>query len=254
AYPGVIAVGASACLDNGTTCTTEYVASYSNGGPGLGIVAPGGDPSGSGDNDNFHWIDNLSSPNNTSFPCHPASQPDGVCSGQFAGTSQATPHVAGAAALILALNPSMTPAQVAQLIYDTADNLPGIDPSYQGKGRLNVARALAKLTGDSSFPAYRPAPNQFVAFAYTNSGATNAAPAILDLFYTGGVAVNPDGTFRIADINPAGAYKIGVWYDANGNGIVDAGDYFGASGPCSTSGPCAASGILPVKLTSNAIP
>ncbi|MBV8601351.1 MAG: S8 family serine peptidase [Candidatus Eremiobacteraeota bacterium] len=253
AYPGVIAVGASACLDNGTSCTTEYVASYSNGGPGLGIVAPGGDPTGGSDPDNFHWIDNLSSPNG-SPKCNTSQQPDGVCSGQFAGTSQATPHVAGAAALILALNPSMTPAQVAQLLYDTTDAIPGVDPSYQGKGRLNVARALAKLTGDSTYPAYRPAQSQFVAFAYTNSGATNAAPAIIDMFYTGGVPVNADGTFRIADINPSGAYKIGVWYDANGNGIVDAGDYFGASGACSTSSPCSASGIVPVKLGSNVIP
>ena len=254
AYPGVIAVGASACLDNGSSCTTEYVASYSNGGPGLGLVAPGGDPAGGSDNDNFHWIDNLSSPLNTQFPCRQNLQPDGVCSNQFAGTSQATPHVAGAAALVLALNGNLGPAQVAQLLYETADNLPGIDSNFQGHGRLNVARAMAKLAGDSTFPSYRPSLNQFIAFAYTNSGATNAAPQIIDLFYTKGVPVDSNGNFRIADINPGGPYKIGVWFNAAANGVVTTGDYFGSTGSCSISSPCSGSNIVVGKLGSNVIP
>lgn len=254
AYPGVISVGASACQDNGSACTTEYVASYSNGGPGLGLVAPGGDPTGGSDNDNFHWIDNLSSPLNSQFPCRQSAQPDGVCSNQFAGTSQATPHVAGAAALVLALNPNLGPAQVAQLLYETADNLTGVDPNFQGHGRLNVARAMAKLAGDASFPTYRPALNQFIAFAYTNSGAVNIAPQIIDLFYTKGVPVDANGNFRIADINPSGPYKIGVWYNAAANGVVTTGDYFGSTGSCSTTSPCQASNITVSKLGSNVIP
>ncbi|MBV8150148.1 MAG: S8 family serine peptidase [Candidatus Eremiobacteraeota bacterium] len=254
AYPGVISVGASAYCDKlvGQSCSGEYVASYSNGGPGLSLVAPGGDPASSNDSDNFHWITNLSSPINKQFPCS-EGPPDAACVNQFAGTSQATPHVAGAAALALALNPSLTPAQIAQLLEETADNLPGIDPNYEGHGRLNVARALAKLTGDSSFPSYTPAPNQFIAFAYTNSGFTGA-PQIIDLFYTSGVPVNSDGTFRIADINPSTPYKIGVWYNAAGNGVVSAGDYFGETATCGTSSPCSASNIVVGKLSSNVIP
>src|ERR1700736_2427023 len=51
AYDGVIAVGASALHDNNTGVyagSTEYVTSYSQYGPGLGLVAPGGDPTGTG--------------------------------------------------------------------------------------------------------------------------------------------------------------------------------------------------------------
>ena len=47
AYDGVIAVGATGLHDNDTgeyAGSTEYVAPYSQYGPGLSVVAPGGDP------------------------------------------------------------------------------------------------------------------------------------------------------------------------------------------------------------------
>lgn len=61
----------------------------------------------------------------------------------LAGTSMATPHVAGAAALVLAQKGPMKPEQLAQLLYRTADDLGanGFDANY-GHGRLNVYRAV----------------------------------------------------------------------------------------------------------------
>ncbi len=173
---GVIAVGASALADgqpngagnsNGTAGTPiEYVASYSNyGSPGAnlhntaawGIVAPGGDPSGNTDNDDLHWIENIwtSTPFDANFA--------GSCTGDFgggtvhdcrtliAGTSMATPHVAGAAALILSVNAAAygTPAAMKQLLCSTADT---INDTHQGCGRLNVYRAMATALGDSPLP------------------------------------------------------------------------------------------------------
>jgi len=72
------------------------------------------------------------------------------------------------------------------------------------------------------------------------------APKIVDVTYPQGVPVTASGTFRVADIPAnAPAYKIGVWYDANGDGRVDAGDYFGSSGPCTAAATCAsAAGIV----------
>ena len=103
----------------------------------------------------------------------------------------------------------------------------------------------------SPFPKYVPPFEQFVAFAYTNVGQGATRPAIADLTYPGGVPVASDGTFRVADQpGTIGAYRIGVWYDANGNGIVDAGDYFGATAVCAANAPCAGAGavaVLPVK-------
>jgi subtilisin family serine protease len=255
AYPGVMAVGASALNDSASpgklAGATEYVASYSNSGPGLGVVAPGGDPSGSSDNDPLHWITNDYSTTASQYPCNgqKGNPPATACAVLIAGTSQATPHVAGAAALLLSVNPLLTPGQLVRIIDATADDIR--DPN-QGHGRLDLYRAMAVVEGDPNPPSYTPGVPQFIAFAYTNSGAVNAAPAIADRTFAFGVPVNANGTFRIADVPPnVGSYKIGVWYDANGDGKIDAGDWFGASGPCSTSAPCAsASGITVTQITS----
>jgi len=60
----------------------------------------------------------------------------------FSGTSMATPHVAGAAALLLARYPSLTLAQLrARLLYNT--DYPSAIEGMVIHGRLNVARALA---------------------------------------------------------------------------------------------------------------
>ncbi|MEO6990759.1 MAG: S8 family serine peptidase [Candidatus Baltobacteraceae bacterium] len=245
AYPGVIAVGASALNDakapGNPSLATEYVASYSNSGPGLSVVAPGGDPP-ANDNgsDPLHWISNLYSTTGAlisgSNPC--ANQP--LCAILIAGTSQATPHVSGAVALMLAVRPGMSPAQVKKIIQSTADNIN--DPN-QGYGRLDVYRALANVSGDPNPPSGLN-PLNFVAFAYTS---TANKPNILDTTFPNGVPVAASGTFRVPDVPAnAPAYKIGLWYDANGNGVVDAGDWFGAAGPCSASSPCSAASTITV--------
>jgi hypothetical protein len=61
------------------------------------------------------------------------------------GTSMAAPHVSAAAALILAKNPELTPAQVIRKLQRSADKVPGMKkrPNNDfGWGRLNIAAAL----------------------------------------------------------------------------------------------------------------
>lgn len=60
------------------------------------------------------------------------------------GTSQATPMVAGAAALMLSVNPDLTPAQVKEILSQTSDPVEGISEEAQGRGRLDVAEAVAR--------------------------------------------------------------------------------------------------------------
>jgi subtilisin family serine protease len=73
------------------------------------------------------------------------------------GTSMATPHVAGLAALLLARNPAMTLDQLELVLTSSAVDLgdPGKDNIY-GHGRIDAAAAVASVTpGQTDFPVAR---------------------------------------------------------------------------------------------------
>ncbi|HEU4382638.1 MAG TPA: S8 family serine peptidase [Anaeromyxobacteraceae bacterium] len=120
AYPGVLAVGAVG--------ESLRRASFSNTGRHIGLSAPG--------------VNVLST-----LPTAPA--PPYRSESEYAswsGTSMATPHVAGAAALVLARNPGWTGQQVKDRLRQTAAKVAGMrgrpwTPSY-GDGLLNLETAL----------------------------------------------------------------------------------------------------------------
>ena len=173
---GVIAAGATSLADgqqNGTGGSAgsayapiEYVASYSDyGSPGAaaksatawGIVAPGGDPINDTDPDDLHWIEDIwtTTPYDANFAggCYvdyPGTGTVTDCRTLIAGTSMASPTVAGVAALVLAVNPSyQSPAKMKTLLCTTADD---IGDSKEGCGRINAYRALAVALGDPVSP------------------------------------------------------------------------------------------------------
>ena len=85
----------------------------------------------------------------------PASCPeDGSGWAFFTGTSMATPHIAGSAAVLLQLHPSWSPAQVKSalvnradlVVKDAATGLHDIGPTVQGAGRENLAVAADTTT------------------------------------------------------------------------------------------------------------
>ncbi len=60
---------------------------------------------------------------------------------RLTGTSMATPHVSGVAALMMSKRPSLTHEEVRQIIVSTADPITE-SPELVGAGNLNAARAL----------------------------------------------------------------------------------------------------------------
>jgi subtilisin family serine protease len=114
----------------GSDVDLDGFASYSNYGTPIDFAAPGGDFQLYPDGD--WYLDMV-------FNCY-----KGTGYSWFAGTSQASPHVAGVAALILEAYGSISPAQIKAVLRHSADDLgkPGQDP-YYGYGRVNAARAVA---------------------------------------------------------------------------------------------------------------
>jgi len=139
ACTNVIAVGATTSSD-----TRE---GYSNYGSALAIVAPG---------NAFTTI-------------------KGGGYGSFNGTSAASPHVAAVAALIFSVKPSLTVADVAKILKNTADDVDaaGID-TYTGYGRVNAYEAVLAAGGGGTVPIV-PTPDTIaptVAVTSPSSGST----------------------------------------------------------------------------------
>ncbi|WP_459739878.1 S8 family peptidase [Streptomyces sp. E-15] len=68
----------------------------------------------------------------------------------LSGTSMATPHVAGAAALLAQRHPDWDARQLKDALISTAHTVPGTQATEQGGGRVDVAAALGPVTASGS--------------------------------------------------------------------------------------------------------
>ncbi|MBI3449035.1 MAG: S8 family serine peptidase, partial [Acidobacteria bacterium] len=115
--PNIIAVAATDASDRLASFSNYGVTSVDIGAPGVNILS--------------------------TFP--------GNSYGQLSGTSMATPHVSGAAALIRALSPAIGAVEVKRLLMDSADRISALAGRTVSGGRLNAFMAIA--TPDSVPPA-----------------------------------------------------------------------------------------------------
>jgi subtilisin family serine protease len=173
AYPTVIAVGA--------TRFDAQVTSYSNRGSTLDITAPGGDPYVDQNGDGY--TDGVLQ---QSFCYDPTlmlllNLYGTFCDVYNEGTSMATPHVAGIAALLLGEDGALTPNEVkAHILWTARDGgSPGWDSNY-GWGIADAAAALAALKG-----VPKPPPPVIPGLAApTNLSATAVSSSRINLAWT----------------------------------------------------------------------
>jgi serine protease len=133
AYPGVVAVGAVR-MDRSR-------AAYSNSGPRLDLVAPGGDLSGDRDGDGLE--DGI-------VQQTVLDQRDTFCFCFIEGTSSAAAHVSGTAALVVASGRAVRPADVRAALLASTEDLgpPGRDDEF-GAGLVSASRAIGLPGGRS---------------------------------------------------------------------------------------------------------
>jgi subtilisin family serine protease len=91
--------------------------------------------------------------------------------GTLSGTSMATPHVSGVAALIWGRFPAMTVGQVKTLLMNSVDPVPSLDGMCATGGRLNAFNCIAEP--DSIAPA-----------AVDDLASSNATSSTVDLSWT----------------------------------------------------------------------
>jgi thermitase len=105
------------------------------------------------------------------------------------GTSMASPEVAGAAALVLARNPSLSVAQLRDALLSTVTPVPALAGRTVTGGRVNLAAAVAKAAPPTPSP---PAPGGSGAGTTTSTPTPVAAPPLVP-----GTAATKAATVRL---------------------------------------------------------
>jgi serine protease len=181
--PGVVAVAAVG--RNGGK------ASYSNFGTLVDVAAPGGDQRTGQANGVLSTLNaGATTPGNDSLAF-------------YQGTSMATPHVAGAVALMLSVNSSLTPDQVENLLRTTTRAFPAAC-NQCGTGIVNALAAVNAARGNTTPPPPPP------------TGGTvlqNGVPRT-------GISIATNQQLRFSIVVPTGASRI-TFTTSGSNGDVD---------------------------------
>jgi serine protease len=191
---GVIAVAA--------TGRTGGKASYSNYGANVTIAAPGGD-NGAGILSTLNAGTTTPGADNYAF---------------YAGTSMATPHVAGVAALMLSANPNLTPDDVAAKMKSTARAFPATC-SGCGAGIVNAAAAVnaalaSRTTVVAAATTVAPTLNETEP---NNSSAKANAVSVSGTTVKGAIGSATDDDFFVVQVPAGASLTVSLAPSANSN-------------------------------------
>jgi serine protease AprX len=227
--PWVLTVGASST--QGTAARTDdIIGSYSSRGPTYldwnakpDLVAPG------------TGTVSLASPGSTFYTTIPQALLPGSAATapalpylSLTGTSMATPVVSGVVALMMQVNPSLTPNAVKAILQYTAQNYPGYDALTEGAGFLNAIGAVRLARFYATAQPGAVVPNQKMWSKHIIWGNHMLSGGSLDptanAFATGtlwGVAATDDGDNIVwgTDCSTADCDNI-VWGTDDGDNIV----------------------------------
>ena len=82
----------------------------------------------------------------------------------YSGTSMASPHVAGAAALLWSVNPDITALEMKAILMDSGDALPALEGKTVSGKRINLVNAMVEADPTPSFKlALTPRTQQIIA-------------------------------------------------------------------------------------------
>jgi len=227
--------GASACICVGATTQADGIASFSSIGPVTWeTIAP--------------WFDYNDTPPNAGL-----IRPDVCAPGEnitsctwpgtggyvvMSGTSMATPHNAGLMALMLDANPSLSPAQVDQILEQTA-----LDKGASGKDNTYGAGRIQAL----------PAVQAAISVGIEGSAGTVPAPGML----ISSVSPNPVSSVGVFDLYTGEAGKVTiVAYDIAGRevALVHSGDLGSGSHTLSFNVPASlGNGVYYLRATCNGL-
>ena len=159
-------------------------ASYSNYGSIVSVAAPGGDTASGSANGILSTLNSgTRGPGSDNYA-------------YYQGTSMASPHVAGVAALVLSRNPSLTPDQVASILKSTARAFPATC-SQCGTGIVDAHAAVLAAGGGTT-----PPPTNTVAEVEPNNSGSSAQLVREGYTVTGSISSSSDGDYYRVNINP----------------------------------------------------
>ncbi|MEU9290605.1 S8 family serine peptidase [Streptomyces sp. NPDC048275] len=206
------------------TNRTGAKASYSNYGSLVDISAPGGQTSTGTANGILSTLNSgASTPSSESYE-------------YYQGTSMATPHIAGLAALMKSANSSLTPAQIELAIKTNARALPGACSGGCGAGLADAAKTVQAVsgsggsTGGTTFTSGSavsiPDNGSAIESSLAVSGISGSAPSALQVgvdithTYRGDLVLDlvaPDGsTYRLkASSTSDSADNVNTTYSVN---------------------------------------